>query len=174
MRSSRTPAILAFAAAMGLAACKVQSLPALPPIPVYEVTPTEERPGMAIAPSTARDPLAELGASRRVSLTARDADARELLLSLARHAGVTIVVSPDVRARVSVSVIGIPAGEAMRAIISQAGLSVLAAAPESSWPPVVFHQLPLNINDASAATIAARFGVSGEMARWIVRSRAGD
>jgi hypothetical protein len=173
MRSRRTP-VLAFFAVFGLVGCTLQSLPALPPIPVYEIAPIEERAGLAIAPSTARDPLAELGASKRVSLTATDADARELLLSLARQADVAIIVSPDVVARVSVRLAGIPAGEAMRAVISQAGLSVLAAAPESGWPPVVFHQLPYDVNAASAATIAARFGVSGEMARWIVRSRAGD
>lgn len=159
-------------AALALAAaCRVQSLPSLPPIPVYEITPTEERAGMAIAPSTARDPLAELGATKRVSLTASNADARTLLLWLAQQAGVSLVVSPDVNARVSVSLNNIPAADAMRAVISQAGLSVLASSPGAPWPPVVFHHLPVNVNEASAETIAARFGVSTEMARWIVESR---
>lgn len=126
---------------------------------------------MAIARSTARDPLAELSATRRVSLTANSADARALLLWLAQQAGVSIVVAPDVNARVSVSFNNIPAGEAMRAVMAQAGLSILASAAGSPWPPVIFHQLPVNINEASAATIAERFGVSHAMAQWIVESR---
>jgi hypothetical protein len=126
---------------------------------------------MAIARSTGRDPLAELGATRRVSLTANSADARALLLWLAQQAGVSIVVSPDVNARVSISFNNIPAGEAMRAVLAQAGLSILAPSPGSPWPPVVFHQLPVNINEATAATIAERFGVSTAMAQWIVESR---
>ena len=126
---------------------------------------------MAIVPSTARDPLAELGATKRVTLTSSNADARTLLIWLAQQAGVSIVVSPDVTARVSVSFTDVPAGEAMRAIMSQAGLSVLASSAGSPWPPVIFHHLPVNINEASAETITARFGVTAEMARWIVESR---
>ena len=170
MRSAPHPLVLLLALA-AVGACRVQSLPSLPPIPVYEITPSEERAGMAITPSTARDPLSELGATKRVTLTSSNADARTLLLWLAQQAGVSIVVSPDVATRVSVSFTDVPAGDAMRAIISQAGLSVLAASAGSPWPPVVFFQLPVNVNEASAETIAARFGVSTEMARWIVEAR---
>lgn len=172
--SMRTRLLVGFGAVLGLGACRLQSIPSLPPIPVYEITPGEERAGMAITPSTGRDPVAELGATKRVSLTASNADARTLLLWLAQQAGVSLVVSPEVTARVSVSFTNVPAGEAMRAIIAQAGLSVLASSPGSPWPPVVFHQLPLNINAASAEAIAAHFGVSAELARWIVESRPRD
>lgn len=144
------------------------------PIPVYEIAPgpTMDSP-IALAPAQrADDPLAALGATRRVTLTAANADARALLLALAREAGVNLVVSPDVAVRVNANFSDVPAADAMRAIIMEAGLSVLTTGPRSPWPPVVFYQLPVNIDRASVETIVARFGVSAEMARWIVESRA--
>lgn len=142
------------------------------PIPVYEIVPTVEGgTGIFIAPARPRDPLAGLDATKRVTLSANNANARTLLLSLAREAGVSLIVSPDVTARVSVNFVDVPAAEAMRAIITEAGLAVLTAGQQSPWPPVVFYQLPVNINQVSAETIVARFGVSAEMAKWIVESR---
>lgn len=143
----------------------------LPSIPVYEITPNADSSRLVIAPAPGRDPVAALGARRRVTLTASDAEARTLLLWLAEEAGVNLVVSPDVRARVSVNFANVPAEEAMRAIITQAGLSVLAARSGSPWPPVVFFQPPVNVNEASADEIVARLGVSAEMAKWIVETR---
>jgi len=142
------------------------------PIPVYEIVPTPDVVGgVSIAPTRASDPFAGLDATKRVTLSANNANARTLLLSLAREAGVSLIVSPDVTARVSVNFNDVPAGEAMRAIISEAGLSILTAGLQSPWPAVVFYQLPVNINQVSAETIVARFGVSAEMAKWIVESR---
>jgi hypothetical protein len=143
----------------------------LPTIPVYEITPTRDSATLTIRPAPSRDPLGALGASRRVTLTASDADARTLLLWLAQEAGVNLVVSPDVRARVSVNFADVPAVDAMRAIMLQAGLSVLSAASGVAWPPVIFHHAPVNVNEASAAAIVARFGVSDEMVKWIMESR---
>lgn len=142
----------------------------LPDIPVYELRPTDSV-RVAIVPAPSRDPLERLGATKRVTLTANDADARTLLLWLAQQAGVSLVVAPDVTARVSVSFNDVPAHEAMRAIMAEAGLSLLTSGLQSPWPPVVFYQLPVNVNEISAAAIVARFGVSLEMARWIIESR---
>ena len=143
----------------------------LPAIPVYEITPARDSATLSVRPARNRDPLGALGATRRVTLTSSDADARTLLLWLAQEAGVNLVVSPDVRARVSVNFADVPAVDAMRAIMSQAGLSVLSAATGVPWPPVVFYHAPVNVNEASAAAIVARFGVSDEMVRWILDSR---
>jgi len=143
----------------------------LPAIPVYEIAQNADSTALVITPAPSRDPVGALGANRRVSLAASEADARTLLLWLAEEAGVNLVVSPEVRARVSVNFSNIPAVEAMRAIMSQAGLSVLTAASGSPWPPVVFFQPPVNVNEASVATIVARLGVSQEMAQWIVETR---
>jgi hypothetical protein len=144
----------------------------LPAIPVYEITPNADSGGVVIARVPGRDPLGALGATRRVTLTANNAEARTLLLWLAQEAGVSIVVSPDVTARVSVHFADVAAVDAMRAILAEARLSVLSSGMNPPWPPVVFHQVPVNINESSAESIAARFGVSAEMARWIVESRA--
>jgi hypothetical protein len=84
---------------------------------------------------------------------------------------VSLVVSPDVTSRVSVHFENVQAHDAMRAIMAEAGLSVLTAPLQPNWPPVVFHQLPVNVNEVSAERIVERFGVSAEMAQWIVQSR---
>ena len=142
----------------------------LPEIPVYEIAPTDSA-HLAITAAPSRDPITELRATKRVSLTASNADARTLLLWLAEQAGVSLVIAPDVTARVSVSFTDVPAGEAMRAIIAEAGLSLLASDLRRPWPPVVFFERPVNVNDVSAESIVSRFGVSLELAKWIVESR---
>ena len=59
----------------------------------------------------------------------------------------------------------------MRAILAEAGLSVLTGPRQPNWPPVVFYEMPVNVNEASAEGIMERFGVTAEMAQWIVESR---
>jgi len=110
-------------------------------------------------------------ARQRVTVSAVGADARTLLVEIAKEAGISLVVSNDVQRRVTVSLNDAPADEAIRAIVAQAGLSIVQPA-SSQLPPVVFYQLPVNVNAASADAIAARFGVSREMAQYIADSRA--
>jgi hypothetical protein len=170
-------ALLCAATLVSCAQPQAETVPApetIEAIPVYEIVPGLTRDSLAsIAPSwRPGDPLASIGATRRVTLTATNADARALLLALARESGVNLVVSPDVAVRVNANFNDVPAVDAMRAIIAEAGLSLLTAGPQSPWPPVVFYQLPVNINRASVETIVARFGVSAEMAKWIVESRS--
>lgn len=107
---------------------------------------------------------------RRISVNAVDADARALLLAIAKEAGLNVVVSSDVRTRVSLTLSDVPAWEAVQAIIEVAGLSVMTPTQGAS-PAVVFYHLPVDVNKASAEGIAARFGVSTEMGKWIVESR---
>lgn len=143
---------------------------ALPAIPVYEISPTNEARA-AITAIRARDPLAGITSTRRITVTAANQDVRTLLLWLAEQAGASLVVSPDVNARVTVSFQDVPVVDAMRALMAEAGLSVLVGPLQAPWPPVVFYQLPVNVNLASPEVIAARFGVSLELARFIVESR---
>lgn len=160
-----------------LAACRIggarapEPAPPLPAIPVYEIATRTDTVGVTISPVRSRDPLAQVTSSKRITLTANNADARTLLLWMAQQADASIVISPDVQARVSVSFRDVPLVDAMRAILSEAGLSVLVGPLKSPWPPVVFYQLPVNIATASAETIAARFGVSLEMAKFLVETR---
>lgn len=110
--------------------------------------------------------------SRRVSMTATNADVRDLLPSLASAAGVSLIMTSDVRGRISLNLRDIPAVDALRAVIEEAGLTVGTSEIPLPYGPVVFYQLPVNINTASAATIKARYSVSDTVANWIVRGRS--
>jgi hypothetical protein len=146
-------------------------VPPLPTIPVYEIASRDDTLPRRFAPSRTRDPLGHITSTRRVTITTSSQDVRTLLLWLAEQAGASLVISPEVNARVTVSFHDVPVVEAMRAVLAEAGLSVLVGPLEAPWPPVVFHQMPVNIETATAETIAARFGVSLELARFIVESR---
>jgi type II secretory pathway component HofQ len=122
-----------------------------------------------IAPTA--DPLAALGPTRRVTVHAVNADVRSLLVAVAKESGLDLIVSGDVRSRVSVALDDVPAAEALRAIIQSAGLAISGPGALGAIAAVTFYQLPVNVNTASAATIAARFGTSAELANFIVESR---
>jgi hypothetical protein len=61
--------------------------------------------------------------------------------------------------------------DALRAVIAEVGLSVLVGPMQAPWAPVVFYQLPVHVDVASAEAIAKRFGVSLELAKFLVESR---
>jgi hypothetical protein len=171
MRAGLVVAFLLAVAGCRTGRVEPEVAPPLPPIPVYEISSRVDTVGATISRVESRDPLAQVTSTRRVTLSANNAEARTLLLWLAQQAEASIVISPDVQARVSVSFRDVPVVDAMRAIIAEAGLSVLLGPMKAPWPPVVFYQLPVNINTADAETIAARFGVSLELAKFIVESR---
>ena len=109
--------------------------------------------------------------TNRISLTATNADVRELIPVLAQAAGISLVMTPDVRGRVNVYLRDVTALDALRAVIKEAGLTVGEDEIPQPFPSAVFYNLPVNINTASAAVIKARFGVSDPIARWIVQAR---
>ena len=129
------------------------------------------------SPSTIVEPAApvvvadtRVAARPRVSITADNADAREVLLAIGRTAGVNVVVSPEIRTRVTATLVDVPADQAIQAIVDVLGLSILQPrAPGQAT--IVFHQPAVNVNNASAEQIAARFGVSAEMARWLAENQ---
>lgn len=110
-------------------------------------------------------------ATNRISLTAVNADVRELLPALARAAGISLIMLPDVRGRVSVYLRDVSALDALKAVINEARLVVGEDDIPRPFGPVVFYQLPVNVNNATAATIKSRFGVSDSLANWLVLSR---
>jgi hypothetical protein len=57
------------------------------------------------------------------------------------------------------------------AVIEQAGLTVGSPGPQLPWEKPVFYDLPVNINDASAATLKTRFNLTQPLADFIVRAR---
>lgn len=132
----------------------------LPPLPVEEVS-------IVTVPPPAGEPP---GAQPHVTLTASRADARVLIDALAQIAGVSVVMDSTVGGTVAVRFENLPAIEALYAVIDAAGLAVERGV-EKPWPESVFYQPPVNVNTASAGVISARFGVSGKLADWIVKSR---
>lgn len=177
------PAMLLVATSVLLGGCRRESAPAnpqpvviadttaLPAIPVYEIASGIDTGGVVLSPARGRDPLASIRSTKRITITASNQDVRTLLLWLAEQAGTSLVISPDVNARVTVSFRDVPVAEALRAVMAEVGLSVLLGPMQAPWTPVVFYQLPVNVDIASAEAIAARFGVSLELARFLVESR---
>lgn len=139
----------------------------LPPLPVQQVVvdpiPLREAPS--------DDPLAGLPPGEPVSLTAADVDVRALLTALAEAADLSLVMGPDVQGRLSVNLVDVPATEALKAILAEAGLMVAPPPLTSPWERPVFYTFPVDIETADVELIRQRFGVSREMAEWIVESR---
>ena len=105
-----------------------------------------------------------------VTVTAVDADVRDLVPALAAAAGLNVVLGPDVRGRVSVSYQDVPAAEALRATLEAAGLALLAPLRSPS-SRTVFYNVPVNIDTADVALMQAAFGVSRAMAKFLVQVR---
>jgi hypothetical protein len=133
------------------------TLPALPPAPAIPAVTESRR---------------ETSGRPRVTITADNADAREVLLAIARVGEIDVVVSSEVRTRVTAHLIDVPAVQAIQAIADVTGLSILRPpSPDSST--VVFFQQPVNVNHANARAIASRFGVSNELANFVVETQPG-
>lgn len=143
--------------------------PVNPPPVVLGQLPVDQ----VIIPTRPATPL-ELSAQSpadRISLRATNANVRELIPALAAQAGISVVMTPDVSGRVSVYLKDVSALDALRAVISEAGLTVGEDVIPQPFGPAVFFQLPVNVNTASAPLIKARFAVSDSVANWIVRAR---
>ena len=108
----------------------------------------------------------------RISLNATNANVREVLPALAAAAGISLVMGPDVKGRVSLYLRDVSPLDALHAVIEQAGLTVGENIIAPPYGPVVFFQLPVNVNTASAPVLKARFGISDSTANWLVRARS--
>lgn len=106
----------------------------------------------------------------RVTLRAVDADLRPLLVALAQMSGVNLILSPGVRGRVSLTLDDVPAEEAWNALLEAVGLSAPTAL-RAPWGPTVFFHPPVTLDTLDAETISRRFGVSRQLAAWIVEER---
>lgn len=164
--------------AAGIAACAPRREipaaippPALPelgsPVPV----PAPVAPAL---PGQSADPLAGRPPGNPITLSARNVDVRVLLLAIAEQAGISLVVDPAISGRTTVSFTAVPALDALRAVLSAAGLGLASGPPVPPVGPTVFFALPVDLELASAELIQQRFGVSAEMARWIVANRPSE
>src|SRR5205085_6544469 len=105
------------------------------------------------------------------TLSARDVDVRALLLAIAEQAGLSLVIDPSVTGRTTVNLTAVPAVEALRAVLAVAGLGLASGPPQPPFGATVFYAVPVDLSGASAELIRDRFGVSLEMARFIVANR---
>lgn len=142
----------------------------LPELPVTEVSDRSAR--LAVRePNEVADPLARLPLGGPVSLTAAAVDVATLLVALGEAVGISLVVDPEIDERITVNFDHVPAREALRVVLAESNLFIAAGAPDPPFGPVVFYTLPIDIEQSSVETIAARFGVSREAAEFIVRAR---
>jgi hypothetical protein len=141
--------------------------PPLPPLPVEQITPVPVAPRLPLD----EDPLARFPPGDNVTLIAADVDIRALLPVLAEAAGLSIVMGPEVRGRITVNLVDVPALEAIRVVMEEAELMIAPPPLRAPWGPVVFYTLPVQVQTADRELLRARFGVSGEMADWIVRNQ---
>jgi hypothetical protein len=181
MAAERSRAGLALSGVL-LLACACAPAPARPglagsPEPVAAVDPPP-----ALPPSTPPSPTllvttvpVETTEARRnvrsVTLSAADADVRALLPALAEAADLSLVMGPQVEGRVTVNLVDLPADEALRLVLAEAGLMIEQAPFRSPWAPVVFYALPINIDTADSDLMRERYHISPEMAQWLVDTR---
>lgn len=171
MHRIRCDALAACILSAGCGAFSSKSTAAPHPVPLPSTLPPLAVDLVAV-PSVLRSSLDTVGGkSSRITLSASNADVRELLPALASASGVSMVMAPDVRGRVTVHFVDADAREVLRAVIEQAGLTLGPVQLIAPYPKPVFYDLPVNANAASAATIQARFGVSAELAALMVAAR---
>jgi hypothetical protein len=120
--------------------------------------------------TTLPPPGASPSAQSRVTLSASRAEVRVLIPALAQIAGVSVVMDNTVQGTIAVRFEDVPAIEALHSVIDAAGLTIETGI-EKPWSESVFYQPPVNVNTAPAGVISGRFGVSGKLAEWIVKSR---
>ena len=143
------------------------SNPAAAPVP--SVLPPLNVEEIAVAAS----PLQDAGRKKasRVTLSATNADVRDLLQELAIAAGVRMIIAPDVRTRVTVHFVDVDAREALESVIEQAELTLGPTHLVAPYAHPVFRDLAVNVNTASTGTIQARYGVSARIAELVVQGR---
>jgi hypothetical protein len=148
----------------------VESAPAPPMLPQSELSP----PALPLA--LVRSPAADTASEAHVTIDTHGAevDARQILAFLAEKGKLSLVYSPDVNQKVRLQLVDVPVSEALRSVLSLAGLtlegttSIAHVAPSAS---VVFYQLPVNIDSLSVESIMKRFGVGRGIAELLVQAR---
>lgn len=128
-------------------------------------------PDEVAEPAPLRGEVQEIAtAGQRITLTAVGTDLRSLLTGLAEAAGVNLVVAPGVEGRVTVHFDNVPAREALEQVVRETG-HVIARPLSAPFGRTAHHMVPVNVNHANVALIRARFGVSEELARFLVQAR---
>lgn len=138
------------------------------PLPVIAPSPP---PPPSLIITTVPEELEAATPARAVTLTAANVDVRALLPALAEAAEVSLVMGPEVEGRVTVNFVDVPADEAIRLVLAEAGLMIEQPPFQAPWAPVVFYALPVNIDTAEPDLLRARYHITAEMAQWLVDTR---
>jgi hypothetical protein len=140
-----------------------------PALPNAQLAPPVVVPisNAASVPDPSREPRVD------IDTHSRDEDVRPLLEFVARAGGYRLVYPTNLNRRVRVSLTNVPVSVALSTLLQAADLTLESATPgtQPSIRPVVFYELPMNVDSLSADAIVKRFGVSPAVAEMIVTSR---
>ena len=147
----------------------VRGTPAPPALPSAQLAPPVVVPVSGAAlPDPSREPRVD------IDTHSRDEDVRPLLEFVARAGGYRLVFPTNLDRRVRVSLTNVPVSVALTTLLQAADLTLESTTPGTQPPPtrpVVFYELPMNVDSLSAAAIVKRFGVNPAVAEMIVTSR---
>jgi len=103
----------------------------------------------------------------------RDEDVRPLLEIVARAGGYRLVYPTSFNRPVRVTLTNVPVSVALATLLEAAGLTLESATAgvQPATRPVVFYELPVNVDSLPAEAIVKRFGVGPAIAEMIVISR---
>jgi hypothetical protein len=173
--ASRVRSFVALVAIAGCArryaepAARVDPLPELPNELLAAPVPASIAGDAALArPDTSREVHVD------IDTHSRDEDVRPLLEFVARAGGYRLIYPANLERRVRLSLTNVPASVALATLLEAADLTLASATPGTSPAiarPVVFYELPVNVDSLSADAIVRRFGVSPAVADMIVTSR---
>jgi len=150
--------------------------PAARPMSLPELTTAQLAPPVIVPISTGATRDGAVASEPRVNIDthSRDEDVRPLLEFVARAGGYRLVYPTDLNRRVRVSLNDVPVSVALTTLLQAADLTLEPTTPGAQAPsmrPVVFYELPMNVDSLSADAIIKRFGVSPAVANMIVTSR---
>lgn len=149
------------------------------PTPVTRPASLPDLPSAQLAsPPFATSTPAQLDTAREphvdIDTHSRDADVQPLLEFVARAGGYRLLYPPGLSRKVRVELNNVPVSVALATLLSLADLTLESSTPGAERPlnrPVVFYELPVNVDSLSADAIVTRFGVSRAVADMIVASR---
>lgn len=149
---------------------------AVPPASLPELPATQLAPPVVVPISAGvmRDGAAASEPRVNIDTHSRDDDVRPLLEFVARAGGYRLIYPTNLNRRVRVSLNDTPVSVALATLLEAADLTLEPTTPGTQPPstrPVVFYELPMNVDSLSAHAIIKRFGVSPAVANMIVTSR---
>lgn len=144
----------------------------LPDLPTAQLAP----PAVAQAtgasqgaiPDTAREPHVD------IDTHGRDEDVRPLLEFVARTGGYRLIYPVGEAHKVRIDLNNVPVSVALTSLLDLANLKLESTTPGAQPAlnrPVVFYELPVNVDSLSVDAIVRRFGVTRAVAEMIVDSR---